>query len=162
MSKTKTSNAKANHTSGKAPKAPKKPIDTDKAIRETITVFEDSPAVTFAFLGEDGSRWIGPNLISPIGLAQCAFQCADYDGPYPESEFQRIKAVASKRRTEIVTTVKKQLRRLQKLGVGFLVLWQAYGESDPHIDYSTHFADADASKEIGDLLAEETNWLISS
>lgn len=164
MNNNKRSDVKTVSVSSKKSEAPKKQSErrkqaAEKTSHEVATTLEKMPALTFA-LQANGGRWIGPNLISPIELAQCAFQGLDYNGPYPEHDFQRARTEASERRNEIITTVEKQVRRLRKSGVAFVLLWQAYGEGDHHLDYSADFADADVRKEIADLLVEEANWMI--
>ena len=123
-------------------------MNTTQMIDDTVEFFEGLPAFSFVFFAPGVANAIGPNLMSGVELAVCTFNGRPYDGPFPESEFRSQMAEAERRRTEIVESVKKCLRRLRKLGVRFIMSWQAVGEDEPHLDHSRDYEVADIRREL--------------
>lgn len=163
-----TSNAKphsahVNRRNGRNPKeqsASRRRRVTEEAMEDAVEFFQTMPALSFVFVGDRGPHAVGPNLISAIELAVCTFNDFEYAGPYPESEFKAKKLDASKRREEIIAAVKEEVRRLRKVGASFIICWQAFGESDPHVDHSDDYADVDVLEYVAGFLQDEVRWRI--
>lgn len=124
-------------------------------IDNAVEFFEGLPAFSFVFLAPDMTNAVGPNLISAIELTICTLNGRDYEGPYPESEFESQKAEAEKRRVELVEAVESRLRHLRKSGVRFIMCWQAFGEREPHMYHSRDYAVVGVQEDLRHLLQEE-------
>ena len=150
------SSARASNETRTAPckaKQPKKKSSkhtAERLLEELIAVLEDLPAFSYALIS-DGNYGVGPTLVSAVDLVcnACDGMETGYDGPYPEWQFVDAKAEAARRHKEIVETVTAWVEQLKQAGASFVLVWQAFGETQPHIEYS---ADYDWDRVCADLV----------
>ena len=116
-----------------------------------------TPAFTF-FVSIGGEIHYQSELGSVVDLLRCYVSREPYNGPYSESAFDLHAALA--RRRSIVAEAEGRILEFKRRAEKFVVLWQACGEQQVHLDYSADYPSrVDALKDIVSYLENSLHML---
>ncbi len=138
----------------KKSKAKSSKLTAEQLLEDMLAVLECLPAFSYA-LTSDGNYGTGPTLISAVDLVMNACMGVGSDGPYPESQFADAKIAATRRRQEIIETVTAWVEKLKQAGASFALIWQAFGETEPRVEFSEDYDPERAHESLVDLIRQE-------
>jgi hypothetical protein len=138
-------------------KPKKKPGKTGKGkrlLKDLIAYLKELPAFTFVLCGGTCSS-VGPTLASAIEMVTTGGYCSHYYGPFPETAFAEAKTEAAHRYSEIVESVSSRVEQIQEnVDVSFVLYWQAFGDANPHLDFSAEHEGTTALDAVKELFLE--------